>query len=209
MPSLKKRHTPLKPGVYQLQRRAVPQSVRTSFRFSAEASDALAWMAKRFETTQKHIIATVVHDLKELRDNAPRRFQALARTAYESTTAHGTRRAYVVPRNTLDVLHELASDAQSPRDALLESALYAYFEATKDAEDTLRSNRGHALNALRDMMTQTEKAANELDAVLDKEDPIRERFDSIAADFAKLELELRTEVEPNAPVWGDVHSDRH
>lgn len=206
MAKLKKNPALLAPGPGALHQRIGSQSVRTSFRMSPGAVDALSWMAQRFGTTQKEILRQIVADLVALEAQSPRRFASLVRRAKAASGDSSVRRAYVVPNDALDMLKGIARRSACSRDAILQEALRTYFDATSEAEDSLRASRGRALQIIRGAHQRATHGDAALRELLDAGDPIAARFSAIVDALADLERDLAHELDPDMPDWSPADS---
>jgi hypothetical protein len=89
------------------------QSVRTTFKLSERAIDALSLLAGQLGIKQKSLFDHLIEDV-----------QVLSKIAQEfedfSTRSSRIAKTYVISRRTLDNLEKISSQYNTPRDALVE-----------------------------------------------------------------------------------------
>lgn len=92
------------------------QSVRTTFKLSERAIDALSLLAGQLGIKQKSLFDHLIEDV-----------QVLSRIAQEfedfSTRSSRIAKTYVISRRTLDNLEKISSQYNTPRDALVEYSI--------------------------------------------------------------------------------------
>jgi hypothetical protein len=140
------------------------QSVRTTFRLSERAIEALSILAGQLGIKQKSLFDHLIEDTQTLKiiaretDNFSSRMQRIAKT-------------YVVSRKTLENLEKVSVQYDTPRDALVEYSIERILPLlTREKEK--HAKRKMLLDGLREYLVNGSALLVQAETNLDREDPI-------------------------------------
>ena len=177
------------------------QSVRTTFRFSERAEEALKRLSKTAKVTKKDILdkfARLV--LKDEKMTA-----VLLQEAAVVTTSQnlGVRKTWVVTKAALNLINNTATKNRLSRDALAESLVLFVDELMKLASQQRPEKHKQAQKIVGNFLRRSTQIEEQLNNLLGEDDPIYVRFGYIVTILMNLSMAIDAEIEKGTPIDPD------
>lgn len=179
------------------------QSVRTTFRLSKEANEALGWLAQQQKVTMKDVLDASLEILGELSSSPD--FSGIAFDIWgigipDSNEPRVIRKTLVLTRGTLKRLKFLSEKLSKPRDVLIDKAiLYSKKQISDHEEDTKEKHQ----NVLEPLSSIESDIVNVM-RLLDEGDPINSQLGYIVQEIANLCQAIEDELEKGIPIDPDM-----
>lgn len=110
------------------------QSVRTTFKLSQKAINALSILACQMGIKQKSLFDHLVDDVQALK--------AIAREAEDAaSTAQRVPKTYVISRRTLENLEHISARYNTPRDLLVEFSIERILPLIEQEKESMKKGR--------------------------------------------------------------------
>lgn len=173
------------------------QSVRTTFRLSKEANEALGWLAKQQKVTMKDVLHTSLEGWGEALRllSSVKSPETLGREFPGINEVREIRKTLVLTRGTLKRLKILSEKYSIPRDILIDQAIMDSKEQiTRDREETRRKHQ-EALELIANLESEASNVEMSLMMILDEEDPIRNHLGSAVNTIMNLHQAIKDELE--------------
>jgi hypothetical protein len=146
------------------------QSVRATFRLSAETIDAISIISSHLGIKQKSVFDHLLEDVELLAELA-RAFEHR-----DKKGSGGIQKTYVVSRRSLYALDEISSNFNTPRDALIEYSVQRLLPIiAKEREKHLK--RKKILDDLKEHFSDGKKILNSIKKSLGEDDMVYDKFD--------------------------------
>jgi hypothetical protein len=180
------------------------QSVRTTFRLSKEANEALGWLARQQKVTMKDVLDASLEILGKLlsfQDFSPEVIFGIWGIGIpDSNEPRVIRKTLVLTRGTLKRLKFLSEKLSIPRDVLIDKAiLYSKKQISDHEEDTKEKHR----NVLEPLSSIETDIVNVM-MLLDEGDPINSQLGYIVHEIANLCQAIEDELEKGIPIDPDM-----
>lgn len=178
------------------------QSVRTTFRLSKQANEALGWLAKQQKVTMKDVLDTSLEFLGEALGllalhTSP---ETLLREIPGINETREIRKTLVLTRGTLKRLKILSEKFGIPRDILIDKAIMSSKEQIiRDGEET-KIKHQKALELIANLESEASNVEMSLMMILDEEDPIRNHLGSAVYTIMNLHQAIKDELENGIPI---------
>lgn len=145
------------------------QSVRATFRLSANTILALNIVSNQLGVKQKSLFDHLIADTDAL--------ETIAREVQHSRGQHdrGVQKTYVISRKTLATLQKMAKDFQAPRDALVEFSIRRLKPVIEQEKEKLEVRQVMA-EKVADALASQQALLDKAQAQLGESDPIVEHF---------------------------------
>ncbi len=159
------------------------QSVRATFRLSAEFIEALSILSSHFGIKQKSLFDYLLEDSESL--------QGLARFKRPNAVAVKSRvqKTFVISKKSLLTIETLSKELSVSRDDLVEYAIKRLLPILLK-ERRLQKNREDALSKIQEKSGQLFELLNEIEKMVGKQDPIylffEEAFESYRNAFSDI-----------------------
>jgi hypothetical protein len=159
------------------------KSVRTTFKLSKEACDAITWFTENYKITMKEVF----YSLCEYEDFLESVAEEISKK--DTITSKRTlRKTYVISRNSLNIFKELAEKYNISRDELVETAILLHKKLFQQTIEDEKKTNSEALGIISKFLKKTYDTDRELREILVDGDPILKRFDIIKFNSRKFEL---------------------
>ncbi len=145
------------------------QSVRATFRLTAQAINALSIISVHLGIKQKSLFDHLIEDAKALNQIA-RELQAL-----ESDLPERIQKTFVLSRRTLSCLERVSKGSDTSRDALVEYSLHRLLPLIEQEREK-HEKRKDVLNILTGYVNAGRKILERAGGILGEEDPVYERM---------------------------------
>jgi hypothetical protein len=180
------------------------QSVRTTFRLSKEANEALGWLARQQKVTMKDVLDASLEILGKLLsyDDFPPEFGfgIWGIGIPDSNEPRVIRKTLVLTRGTLKRLKFLSEKLSIPRDELIDKAiLYSKKQISDHEEDTKEKHQ----NVLEPLSSIESDIVNVM-MLLDEGDPINSQLGYIVQNISNLCQAIEDELEKGIPIDPDM-----
>ena len=180
------------------------QSVRTTFRLSKEANEALGWLARQQKVTMKDVLDASLEILGKLlsfQDFPPEVILGIEGIGIpDSNEPRVIRKTLVLTRGTLKRLKLLSEKFGIPRDVLIDKAiLYSKKQISDQEEDTKEKHQ----NVLEPLSSIESDIVNVM-MLLDEGDPINSQLGYIVQEIANLCQAIEDELEKGIPIDPDM-----
>ena len=157
------------------------QSVRTTFKLSEKAIDAVSIVAAHLGIKQKSLFDHLIED-----------FQSLCSVADEIQRAkpriqNRTQKTYVISRKSLYALEKVSNDYGTPRDALIEYLVQCLLPII-NREREKHDKRKEILHELMEYLNSGKKVLRRSKALLGEDDPV---YVNLAAAMVVVESAFR------------------
>jgi hypothetical protein len=148
------------------------QSVRATFRLSAEFIEALSLLATRLGIKQKSLFDHLLEDAESL--------QTIAENAQPETLEKKNRvqKTFVISRKSLSALNAVSKECAASRDDLVEYSIQRLLPILL-TERRKQENREAALSKIFANFTRFNKLLHEVDAMVGKEDPMYQSLEAV------------------------------
>ncbi|MBU4233664.1 MAG: hypothetical protein KJ822_18935 [Proteobacteria bacterium] len=178
------------------------QSVRTTFRLSKQANEALGWLAQQQKVTMKDVLDASLEILGELSSSPD--FSGIAFDIWgigipDSNEPRVIRKTLVLTRGTLKRLKLLSEKLSIPRDVLIDKAILYSKKQISDHEEDTKEKHQKVLEPL----SSIEYNIVDVMMLLDEGDPIKSKLGYIACDIANLHQAIKDELEKGIPIDPD------
>ncbi len=162
------------------------QSVRATFRLSAEAINTLSIVAVHLGIKQKSLFDHLIEDVRCLEQMAGKSVRNEAEFRIQKT--------YVLSRNTLTSLEKASKDFGTPRDVLVEYSIRRLLPVISQEKEKHRK-RKKILDELRDYVMQGEKILEKSGNLLGEDDPVHNRLEKTIAACKNAYREIESFIE--------------
>lgn len=148
------------------------QSVRTTFKLSERCINALSILAGQMGIKQKSLFDHLVDDAQVL--------ETIAREYGTSKSFKSKRvpKTYVISRRSLDILEEISSRYNTPRDVLVEFSIERILPLIEQEKEK-HSKRKEIFAALTDQLKESLQLLEKAERELGEEDPLVQEMRSI------------------------------
>jgi len=171
------------------------QSVRTTFRLSKEANEALGWLARQQKVTMKDVLDASLEILGKLLsyDDFPPEFgfDIWGIDIPDSNEPRVIRKTLVLSRGTLKRLKFLSEKLSKPRDVLIDKAILYSKKQISDQEEDTKENHKNVLEPL----SSIESDIVNVMMLLDEGDPINSQLGYIVQNISNLCQAIEDELE--------------
>lgn len=164
------------------------QSVRSTFKLSERAINALSIVSTHLGIKQKSIFDHLIDDLRSLNVIA----QEVQRDRF--SRLNRVQKTYVLSRRTLSCLEEASKHFEIPRDALVEYSIQRLLPIIAEERER-HQNRKEALAAITEYLKQGEKLLQNSKALLGEEDPVYDKFETVMSVFRNAHRAMESFVE--------------
>lgn len=163
------------------------QSVRTTFKLSEHAIDALSILAGQLGIKQKSLVDHLIEDTRAL--------ELIAEDFAELGRRSGrVAKTYVVSRRTLENLERISLRFNTPRDALVEHSIERILPLLQREKDR-HSRRKETLRDLQQFQTAGEALLGEAEGSLGEDDPVCQELQNMLRAVAGCCLRVASCVE--------------
>lgn len=185
------------------------QSVRTTFRFSEKAEDALDRLSKTTKVTKKDILDRFARLV--LKDDALTAM--LIKEAKEAATVTvgqdlGDRKTWVLTKAALTLIKSTAQKTGMSRDALAESLVLFADALIKAANQQRPKKHKEAQKVIENFQRHAEQIEDQLGELLGEDDPIYMRFGFVVTILMNLSMAIEAEMEKGTPIDPDDMSQQ-
>lgn len=183
------------------------QSVRTSFRLTRSADNALKWLAKHDSITSKDVFQYLFNWMAALlllgdhRDNQDDMF-SIDREFNPLTSEQSTRKTLVISKIALSTINDISKKHQISRDSLVNQCLLSLkLFREKQLKKEKKENK-KALKVISQFISKAEDVERQLKTILEESSPILSRFARGVAILGNLQsvieanLQKETEIDP-------------
>ncbi|MBA4416837.1 MAG: hypothetical protein C0392_02835 [Syntrophus sp. (in: bacteria)] len=177
------------------------QSVRTTFRFSKKAEEALDRLRKTTKITMKGMLDRFAELF--LKDKAATAM--LVKEAATVAASHdlGVRKTWVVSKATLTLISVTAQANGLSRDTLAESLVLLADEVIRTAKLQQPEKHKEAQKIIGDFEKQVRQIEDQLGDLLGEDDPIYNRFRFVGTILMNLSFAIDAEIKNGTPVDPD------
>ena len=181
------------------------KSVRTTFRMTQQAYEALSSLARLQGISLKetiHFVANVAEALLkgDAPDDANEMIQALFDALRKPPQGPTKRRSQVASRGALRRLNAAAETHHVPRDRVLEVMLLVVRQAVENECEAMNEKLRKAQEIVRDAQSHCENAETKLRRLLPKNHAVVNRMGFAVIDCMNLEEAIKTELQGGSPV---------
>ncbi len=164
------------------------QSVRATFRLSANTILALNIVSNQLGVKQKSLFDHLVGDTEAL--------ETIARELKESRRrrVNGVQKTFVISRKTLATLQRMADDYEAPRDALVEFSIQRLKPIIEQEKSKLETRKKFAAK-IKSELEAHKKLLQNANRELGADDPISEQFSYAVDRLESAYLAIATFVE--------------
>ena len=164
------------------------QSVRSTFKLSERAINALSVVATHLGIKQKSIFDHLIDDLRSL-DVIAREIQ---RNSFNKLNR--VQKTYVLSRRTLSCLEEASKNFEIPRDALVEYSIQRLLPIIAEERERHRK-REEILGEITEYLKQGEKILRKSKGLLGEEDPVYDKFQTAMSVFQNAHRTIEAFIE--------------
>jgi hypothetical protein len=182
------------------------QSVRTTFRFSERAEDALDRLSKTTKVTKKDILDRFARLI--LKDDALTTRLVKEASKVAANQELGVRKTWVITKATLKLIRDKSQTNGLSRDALAESLVLFANELIKTANQQRPEKHKEALKIIDDFWKNAEQIEDQLGDLLGEDDPICERFRYVVPIIMNLSMAIEAEIKKGTPIDPDDMSQQ-
>jgi hypothetical protein len=201
------------------------QSVRTTFKLSVDATEAMKWLKSSLRLSAKNVIESsgeelferldvltkvierdgLTHDIESLKEV----FTGGVKRAADRVEFSGTRKAYVVSKGFVRKLNSTSKRSGFSRDALVDAAIVETYESNQEAWEDVLQKCTQALEILKKFNSAADLAETGLkasfgDNVHGNLLSIVERFDEIRVAIWLLLTGIKHHMEEDVGISNDV-----
>ncbi|MCP4352185.1 MAG: hypothetical protein GY795_42530 [Desulfobacterales bacterium] len=162
------------------------QSVRATFRLSAEAVNALSIVAAHLGIKQKSLFDHLIEEVQCL--------EQITGKAVSHEMSIRIQKTYVLSRNTLNSLEKASKDFDTPRDVLVEYSIRRLLPIISE-EKKKHGMRKNILNDLKDYVRHGESILEKSEKLLGKDDPVYNRLEKTMAACKSACREIESFIE--------------
>ncbi len=162
------------------------QSVRATFRLSAEAVNALSIVAAHLGIKQKSLFDHLIEEVRCL--------EQITGKAMSHEMNIRIQKTYVLSRNTLNSLEKASKDFDTPRDVLVEYSIRRLLPIISEEKKKHRM-RKHILDELKGYVIHGEKILEKSENLLGKDDPVYNRLEKTMAACKSAYREIESFIE--------------
>ncbi|UCF90194.1 MAG: hypothetical protein JSW39_18085 [Desulfobacterales bacterium] len=176
------------------------QSVRATFKLSAECIDAISILATHLGIKQKSLFDYLMEDIQSL--------SAIAREIEHADLKRAVRvqKTFVVSRRSLHALEQISSDFDASRDALVEYSVQRLLPIIAK-ERQKHEARKTLLGKISKHYKAGQTILNEIRADLGQEDPMHDRFEAVMAAYQNVLQTMEAFIE-KAKIIEDFQADQ-
>jgi len=171
------------------------QSVRTTFRLSKEANEALGWLARQQKVTMKDVLDASLEILGKLlsNDDFPPEFEfgIWVIGIPDSNEPRVIRKTLVLTRGTLKRLKFLSEKLSIPRDVLIDKAILYSKKQISDHEEDTRETHQNIFEPLSNIETDIVNVIMQLG----EGDPIKDQLGYIVQEIMDILQTITDEQE--------------
>ena len=176
------------------------QSVRTTFRLSKKADEALDSLGKTTKTTIKELLGNFAKGI--LTEKAWE--DAIVDAAKNVDLGQDSvRKTFVISKAALTLINTTAKKRSVPRDALVESLIVLADQLVNTARKLQPEKHKKAQKIIGGFWDRTNEVEAELKELLGEDDPVYVRFTFVATILMNLSLAIDAEIEKGIPVNPD------
>lgn len=187
------------------------RSVRTTFRMTEQAYEALSWLARYHGISRKETIHRMAK-LPEifLKDEGPDGRNEVTKALFEDLRkppqVPTKRRSQVATRGALRRLKAAAETHHVPRDRVLEVMLLFFKGVLEEVSKEWKEKLRKAEDIVGDALCQCEEAEAKLGELLPDNHPVTNRMGIVSVVCSNLAAAIQTELEGGSPVDFDDFS---
>jgi hypothetical protein len=161
------------------------QSVRATFRLSADFIEALGALSAQLGIRQKSLFDHLMEDLESL--------HAIAARVQESRLDKTTRiqKTFVISKKSLDSLDSVSKNSPVSRDDLVEHSIQRLLPIIL-AERKKQNQREEAMDRIAAHFNQASELLNEIMEIVGKDDPIYKSMDTVLSAYGNAFDNLET-----------------
>ncbi len=162
------------------------QSVRATFRLSAEAVNALSIVAAHLGIKQKSLFDHLIEEVRCL--------EQITGKAVGHEMNIRIQKTYVLSRNTLNSLEKASRDFDTPRDVLVEYSIRRLLPIISEEKKKHRM-RKNILEELKDYVRHGEMILEKSENLLGKDDPVYNRLEKTMGACKSAYREIESFIE--------------
>ena len=182
------------------------QSVRTTFRFSKRAEEALDRLRKATKITTKEMLDKFARLV--LKDKTLTAILVETAATVDASKDLGARKTWVISKAALTLISITAQAERLSRDALAECLVLFADELIKTAKHQQPENHKKAKEVIGDFWRQADQIEDQLGNLLGEDDPIYMRFGFVGTILMNLSMAIDAEIEKGTPVDADDMSQQ-
>ncbi|MGB5984799.1 MAG: hypothetical protein WBG37_05790 [Desulfobacterales bacterium] len=164
------------------------QSVRATFKLSADCIDALSIVATHMGIRQKSLFDHLVEDLELLNS------MALEMKSHSWEPQFGIQKTYVISRGSLSALNQIAKTHGVPRDALIELSVRRLIPIIAQQQQDY-AERKKVLDKLNRHYAAGVKIKSQVDRLFGRDDALRSELTHVMESYAACLANLQRFVE--------------
>ncbi len=156
------------------------KSVRTNFKFSKKACEALDWLSNNFKITLKELITSLCNEnnLKQIAEKTKNKNPV--------SSDSSIRKTYVISKKAFRILTNTSKEYNIPRDELFENIILDFKSLLDEILKERQERYEKALDPILQLSLDATEILSKLCGILDDDDPILEEFNLIEVRLAFL-----------------------